>query len=498
MPHTATPLLASARLRALESAHAAAQPPLMERAGRAAADFARHLLGGRDGAILIVCGPGNNGGDGFVMARELRAAGHVVHVVCATAPESLPADAQAAHASWLAAGGTVHDTLPVDVATQPWALTVDALFGIGLTRAPAGVYAEQIDALNALAAPCLALDLPSGLDGDRGAAFVPCVRADHTLSFIAAKPGLYTADGPDHAGAVRVADLGLADDIAAAGCDAQLVSPALFASRLHPRRRNSHKGTYGEAGIIGGATGMAGAALLAARAALKLGAGKVFVSVLDEGLPLLDVQQPELMLRPPADVLSQVSALAIGPGLGASSTAQALVHEAVATRLPLLLDADALNTVAATTALREALATRGAPTVLTPHPAEAARLLDSDAASVQADRLAAARELATRYRAHVVVKGCGSVIATPDGTPCINASGHAGLASAGTGDVLSGLCVALLAQHWPAREALLAAVHLHGAAADLLAANDYGPIGLTAGELADAARAVFNGWCQQR
>ena len=324
MPHTATPLLASARLRALESAHAAAQPPLMERAGRAAADFARHLLGGRDGAILIVCGPGNNGGDGFVMARELRAAGHVVHVVCATAPESLPADAQAAHASWLAAGGTVHDTLPVDVATQPWALTVDALFGIGLTRAPAGVYAEQIDALNALAAPCLALDLPSGLDGDRGAAFVPCVRADHTLSFIAAKPGLYTADGPDHAGAVRVADLGLADDIAAA------------------------------------------------------------------------------------------------------------------------------------------------------------------------------RELATRYRAHVVVKGCGSVIATPDGTPCINASGHAGLASAGTGDVLSGLCVALLAQHWPAREALLAAVHLHGAAADLLAANDYGPIGLTAGELADAARAVFNGWCQQR
>jgi hydroxyethylthiazole kinase-like uncharacterized protein yjeF len=240
---------------------------------------------------------------------------------------------------------------------------------------------------------------------------------------------------------------------------------------------------------------MVGAAFLAGRAALKLGAGRVYLGLLDAQPPACDFAQPELMLRQPDALLAaDLSALACGPGLGAGHEAAALVARAMANSLPLLLDADALNLVAADADLQRALAGRSSPALLTPHPAEAARLLATTVATVQTDRIAAAREIAARYHCHVALKGCGTVVAASDGRWWINTSGNPGLASAGTGDVLSGLVVALLAQGWPSLHALLAGVHLHGAAADRLVGAAVGPIGLTAGELIDAARRLFNEW----
>ncbi|MFN3402437.1 MAG: NAD(P)H-hydrate dehydratase, partial [Ferrovibrio sp.] len=243
---------------------------------------------------------------------------------------------------------------------------------------------------------------------------------------------------------------------------------------------------------LGGAPGMAGAALLAGRAALRLGAGRVYLGML-EALAV-DVTQPELMLRAPSDALQMASVLALGPGLGQSPQAEALSTQAMGNPLPKVIDADALNLLAKSPQLQHLCAVSPAPILLTPHPAEAARLLGCLPGAIQADRLTAALELARRFNAHVALKGCGSIVATPDGRWFINTSGNPGLASAGTGDVLTGFIAALLAQHWPPLEALLAAVHLHGLAADTLVTEGRGPVGLTAGELIDAARRIFNSW----
>ena len=247
--------------------------------------------------------------------------------------------------------------------------------------------------------------------------------------------------------------------------------------------------------LIGGAPGMSGAALLAGRAALHLGAGRVFLG-LSERLPV-DFCQPELMLRPPEEALAAASVLAVGPGLGTSSPAAVLVGLTLQSMLPLVLDADALNLIAADTKLAAACTQRTAPTVLTPHPAEAARLLGVTVAEVQHDRLAAARTLTGRFRCPVVLKGCGSVVAAPDGFWSIEGAGNAGLATAGSGDVLTGFVAALLAQGWPVREALLAGVHLHARAAEACVARGEGPVGLTASELIPAARRLLNGWIAQ-
>ncbi|MFT3847454.1 MAG: NAD(P)H-hydrate dehydratase [Propionivibrio sp.] len=282
-------------------------------------------------------------------------------------------------------------------------------------------------------------------------------------------------------------------------CDGRTVDPGLFADRLRPRVANSHKGNFGNAGILGGTRSMVGAALLAARAALRLGSGRVYVGLLDDYAPALDIQQPELMMRSPGKLLAtDLTALACGPGMGTSHEAGVILDGVFNLKVPLVLDADALNLVAGEGDLHVVLATRKSPTLLTPHPAEAARLLDCGIAQIQADRVGAARELSSTYNAHVVLKGCGTIIAAPDGDWFVNTSGNPGLATAGSGDVLTGLVVALLAQDWPPLEALLAGVHLHGCAADALVAQGCGPVGLTAGELIDPARACFNQWIAER
>ncbi len=490
---TPQPIYTSAGIRAVEADFlATADPPLMERAGAAAADIASGLLAGRSGKTLILAGPGNNGGDGAVVARLLHAAGVPVTVVFAGDPARLPSDARNAFEALQAGGAEVVARPPEG--DEPPALAVDALFGIGLARPLDGRYAEWVRWLNRRRCPVLAIDIPSGLDADTGGVLGAAVRATHTVTFIALKPGLLTRDGPDHCGRITVHELDLPLARAAAP-EGYTNAPGLFAAQTKPRLRNSHKGLMGDAGIIGGAAGMVGAAILAGRAALKLGAGRMFVGLLAPEAPAHDVQQPELMLRAPRSVLDLATVLAVGPGLGQSEAARALLAEAVVREVPLVLDADALNLVAAHSVLARWVARRAAPTLITPHPAEAARLLGRDTAAVQANRIAAALDLARRFNSLTVLKGCGSVLAAPDGRWWINTNGNPGMASAGMGDVLSGIACALLAQHWPAVAALQGAVYLHGAAADALVGQDVGPIGLAAGELIEPARRLLNRLC---
>ncbi len=489
-------LYRAANLRTLENL--AAEQPLMERAGLAAAELATSLCRLQGGALLILAGPGNNGGDAFVAARLLRERRFAVSLVFAGEISRLPKDAAAACKRFSDDGGSILDSIP---AGQRWALIVDGLFGIGLQRPIGGRYGELVGVANVLAArdrcPLLALDCPSGLDADTGRLCGATIRASHTITFIAAKPGLYTADGPDHCGNIAVASLDL-DAERLATPTARTIGTDLFVDYLRPRARNSHKGSHGSAGILGGASSMVGAAFLAGRAALRLGSGRVYLGLLDRQAPAIDLVQPELMLRPPDALLAGgLSALACGPGMGHSDEAKALLERASALDMPLLLDADALNLVAGESRLQQAVVARhgrNSPTLLTPHPTEAARLLACDTTTVQADRGGAALALAARYQAVVVLKGCGSVVATPAGGWFVNTTGNPGLASAGTGDVLSGFVVAFLAQGWPPLEALLAAVHVHGAAADERVASGCGPLGLTAGEIIDSARACCNRW----
>lgn len=487
------PIYPVAGIRAIEEKLIpVARPPLMERAGRAAAQDAVRLIMSRPGPILIACGPGNNGGDGFVMARQLAQAGREVVVAFAGKVDALPLEAAKAHADYVAAGGGIVSDLPAAPAGG-WALVVDALFGIGLARPIEGRYADWIHTLNRQPGPRMALDLPSGLDADTGQPLGASFRATHTTSFIALKPGLLTGDGPDHCGEITVQRIDV-DAPAWLTAQGHAIAPSLFRHLLRPRPRNTHKGVYGDAGIIGGNTGMVGAALLAGRAALWLGTGRVYVGLLDDHGPAVDFAHPELMLRRAHLLPERLSALAVGPGLGTQKSSAGVLAKALRRDTPLLLDADALNLVAADPALATALSERQAPTLVTPHPAEAARMLGTDTARVQADRLAAALEIARRYRAFTVLKGCGSIIATPDERWYINTTGHPGMASAGMGDVLTGLIVGLLAQGWPPESALIAGAHLHGAAADRLAREGIGPVGLSASETIDAARGVFNGW----
>lgn len=490
LPHAA-PVLLTSDLRAIEARAVGGRKPapLMERAGLAAAELARKIAGDQGKPVLILAGPGNNGGDALVVARLLKQWWYSVTVVCTGDPKKYAGDAAAALQAWLKAGGSISTSIPP---VQDWGLVIDGLFGIGLKRKLESPYSTWIEAINALQAPVLALDIPSGIEADSGRVMGCAVQADHTVTFIALKPGLLTLDGPDHCGDIHVADLGLAGSVESAP-HGVLIADGVLHHLLPPRPRNSHKGTFGSAGIVGGAQGMSGAALLAGRAALKCGAGRVYAGLLDESVPLLDPLQPELMLRPADGVLrlDHLTALAVGPGLGNSPDAAEYLDWAIGKDLPLLLDADALNMAAMFDALKIKLKQRLAPTILTPHPAEAARLLDADVETVQQDRIGATLRLAREFNAGVVLKGCGSICAWPDGHWAINTSGNPGMAGAGMGDVLTGIITALLAQGVDERHALTAGVYLHGAAADRCVTDGIGPIGLTAGEVIDGARKIL-------
>ena len=459
------PIYLTADIRRIEQAAGNVAPPLMERAGTAAADLAARLVSDKGKDVLVLAGPGNNGGDARIAAGVLKERFFRVTL----AEKEIPSQ-------------------------KPWGLVIDGLFGIGLAREIEGDYAELVDYANRQTCPVLALDVPSGIQSDTGQVLGCAVRATHTITFIALKPGLLTLDGPDHSGEVTIADLGLnLEELSRP--NAWVAQPDLFRGILKKRPRNFHKGMAGSVGILGGAAGMTGAALLAGRAALKLGAGRVYVGLLDEKAPAIDPHALELMLRHPDDVLGEdLDALVVGPGLGQGERAETLVGAALASDIPCVLDADALNLIAENENLRKACARRTVETLLTPHPAEAARLLGSAVPAVQADRVRAAKLLAENLNAHVVLKGNGSIIVARDGHWFINATGNPGMASAGMGDVLSGMLGAFLAQHYSGETSLVLGVHLHGAAADALAAKDIGPVGLTASEIIEPSRELWNAW----
>jgi ADP-dependent NAD(P)H-hydrate dehydratase / NAD(P)H-hydrate epimerase len=484
------PVYRSAELKSLEARFAGED--LMERAGAAAADVALGLVEERTGPIVVLAGPGNNGGDGFVLARLLRAAFHDVIVVFCGDADHLPPDAARAHAAYLRAGGSTLTAIP---GVSP-ALIVDALFGLGFSRPLPETYTSQVRWANEQSAPTLALDVPTGLRADTGIATAPAIRADATATFIALKPGLLTAMGPDLCGRVSVHPLGL-DPEASQPAHGRLLEwgslasalPEVFARRL----RAVHKGTFGTLGIIGGASGMVGAALLAGRAAQRCGAGKVRVGFIATDRPGVDATLPELMLGDASQVLDAgADVWLVGCGLGVDDAARDALGRAIAADAPLVLDADALNLIATDSKLRRSVRSRDAATIATPHPAEAARLLGTSVAAIQHDRIEAAHSIARELRAHVVLKGAGSIVAHPDRRWDVNATGNPALAFAGSGDVLAGMVGACVAQHREPVAASRIAVCLHGAAADSLVARGIGPIGLSGGELVDAARDLLN------
>lgn len=489
------PLYNVAEIRVIEQAALAGLAPgtLMARAGAAAAQAALAMLGGATGRrILALAGPGNNGGDALIAAHLLSEMGACVHVMPLfdeTRPR--PPDAQQALAQCRAGKTRFVAPDPAHFADNRWDLLIDGLFGIGLRGNLDQRTRTLIRAANALSCPRLALDIPSGLDADtgmpvddQGCAFI----TTRTLTFLADKPGLYTGMGRDHAGEVVVADLGVAP--------ALFPQPRLhrsglaaFRSALKRRKHSGHKGSHGDVIVLGGAAGMAGAAILAARAALYAGAGRVYAALIEHAASY-DSQHPELMLRPAGTIEFKDGAIVAGPGMGKDS--QALLEKVLEAPNPVVLDADALNMMSAEPTLQQRFAQRRDPALITPHPLEAARLLGRTAAEIQRDRVASARELAQRFNCIAVLKGSGSIIAAPGGEAMINPTGNPALGTAGSGDVLAGVCGALLAQGYPPWEAALAAVWLHGAAADKLVREGVGPIGVTASELMVPLRTLLN------
>lgn len=469
----AWPLYDMAATRRLELRAATSLPPhtLMQRAGLATARLAL-ALAPHARTVWIACGPGNNGGDGLEAAAQLRKMGKHPVVTWLGDEAKAPADTLASLARARQAGVAFSQTPPGELCRDD--LCIDALLGIGGSRPAQGRLQACMAWLNQAQAPVLAVDVPSGLNADTGAAAANAiatevrhtwtdsiVRATHTLSLLTLKPGLFTAHGRDAAGQVWLDTLDC--DLSYVPARAQLLGPPERPARTHA----SHKGSYGDVAVLGGAPGMTGAALLAASAALHGGAGRVFVALLDNAGPGVHGAQPELMFRAPESLDWRTATVVCGCGGG--DAVRSALPRALSTAARLVLDADALNALATDTALQtllEARAARGLATVLTPHPLEAARLLGSHTVTVQTDRLAAAQQLADRHSCVVVLKGSGTVIAAPQRSAAINPTGNARLATAGTGDVLAGLIGARLAAGSPAFDAACEAVHAHGLAAD--------------------------------
>lgn len=485
-------------LRQIEQAALASLLPstLMRRAGLAAAELALRLLSdNRDSKVLVLAGPGNNGGDAFEMARQLADAGMNVTVMFNGDATKLPIDAAQAFQHARNKKSLVITSInSTAITTTNWGLVADGLFGIGLTHPIQDDFRKSIEAVNTLHCPVLALDIPSGLNADTGTIIggdsAIAVRATDTITFIGNKPGLHTGDGRDYAGNVHVARLDVASKHFVESAR-ELNNVSLFAAALKPRLQNSHKGSYGDVIVLGGASGMVGAAILSARTAAKCGAGRVLIASPDNALAYDDVQ-PEIMCRRAQDTDFNKATIVAGPGLGISREAHDFLSKVIGTRSPLVIDADALNLIAAEHGLQQKLRSRNAATILTPHPLEAARLLGNSTQDVQADRMTAAIVLAEKFNAIVILKGSGTVIANPDGRIIINTTGNPALATAGAGDVLAGLCGALLAQRWPADAASRGAAWLHGQAADDLVESGIGPIGVSASELIPCIRSALN------
>lgn len=460
---------------------------LMCRAGAAAFRCLRQRWPGV-ARIGIACGPGNNGGDGYVLARLAREAGLEVTVLTPPGGHPRTPAARQALADWREAGGRV---LAFDGVLPEADLWVDALYGIGLTRPPSDAAQSIIERINASRRPVLALDVPSGLDADTGHIPGIAVQAELTVSFIAGKRGCHTGAGLDCTGTIRIETLDLPDSVyARVRPAAWLARPEDLGRWLEPRHANAHKGEHGHVLCIGGEAGMGGAVRLCAEAALRTGVGLASVATRSSGVAALVAARPEAMTHAVEDaaelapLLERADVLAVGPGLGQGAWGRALLDAALASGKPAVLDADALNLIAEhPRALPQA--------ILTPHPGEAGRLLGKDSRAIQADRFAAAEALVERYGCVVVLKGAGTLVAAPGETPSVIGAGNPGMATGGMGDLLSGVIAALRAQHLPAYFAAVAGALLHAAAGDE-AARIGGERGLLPSDLFPHLRRMAN------
>lgn len=457
---------------------------LMKRAGAAAAELIMKRLedaGVEQRRVTLLVGPGNNGGDALACACELREKGAVVNVVLPGGRRPTSALALAQLERWTQAGGTTYDD---PYMTEKADCVVDGLFGTGLAKPITGDYLDAVLWFNERQALKVSLDIPSGLNPVTGhwTGSYPGCSADVTITFLCVKSGLYMCEGADAAGEIVLNEL----DVSVPLSPLSVIGTDEFPRVLRPRVKNSHKGDYGSVAVIGGTDGMIGASILAARSALISGAGRVTLECRAEHAPHVDMVYPEIMFATKPVNLEDFDAIVLGCGLGTSAEAKARVIEALNCQKPLILDADALNIIAADIKLQDMVLARRAPTVLTPHPGEAARLLRRDTAGVTADRVAACRELAVQTGAIVVLKGAGTVISMRSSRTWINPTGSPMLATGGSGDVLAGMIGAMFAQGYDMVESVLAAVYFHGLSAEGLEA------GFTAGEIAPNAMVLVH------
>lgn len=473
-------VLDRATIRAIE--HDAAHLDLMRLAGDAAADFLCNRCSDTASKIVLFVGPGNNGGDALACAAALVNQGFKPTVVCLSGTEHYTGDTLKQWQRVLEFKTRITvmtwDDFESGLSTAPqlhsdYAWAVDGLFGIGLSRPMQGDYLQAVAVmvwLKNAGTQILALDVPSGIDADTGAVHgLQAVSADHTLTFISLKPGVLTGPALDYVGEVHLAPLGISPPTAAK-ITAWTARDCAYADK--PRLKNAHKGSQGTLGLIGGSNGMHGAALLAGRAAMRMGAGKVRIGWIAEQYPSVDLMMPELMMSEVSYLLAGLStaydSLVIGCGLGQSAAAKRSLQIVLACPLPVVFDADALNLIAQDDELAGLFKARRAGTsIITPHPTEAARLLKRKVGDVQNDRLKAARDLTRQYSCIAVLKGAGTVV--DDGqTITINCTGNALLATAGTGDILAGMIGALIAGGHAPVDAARLGVAIHGMTADRL------------------------------
>ena len=451
---------------------------LMTRAGEAALGVLRGCWPSAQ-RVAIVCGPGNNGGDGYVLARLARAQRLEVVTIGLHEPGGLRGDARRAHDDFLAAGATV-GTWHANC-LHGADVVVDAIFGVGLSRPVAGVAAAAIAAINECGAHVLALDIPSGLHADSGEILGAAVHAARTLTFLGLKLGFYLGEGPNCVGIIMFDELELPPQaLTYVDSAAVLIDEAAIAELLTRRRRTAHKGQQGSVLVIGGNIGMAGAARMSGEAALRAGAGLVTVATRNENVAVIVGARPELMCRGVvhaedlAALIGRADVVALGPGLGQDEWARTMFETALANERRTVIDADALNLLAQSPRANQNW-------ILTPHPGEAARLLGTTAAEVQRDRLGAAREIAARYGGTVVLKGAGTLVVSGDGPPAICDRGNPGMASAGMGDVLTGVIAGIVAQNADLAAAARVGVLVHALAGDMAARR--GERGLLATDL---------------
>lgn len=436
----------------------------------------------------VICGAGNNGGDGYVLARLAAQRGISVSVVAIAPAEKLNGDAATACADFVADGGQVASwegapDLHAD-------LIVDALLGSGLQRDVEGQYADVINAINDHAAAVMALDIPSGLDGDSGAVRGTAVRADVTVTFVGLKTGLFLNDGPDYVGELRFSDLQIPHKCYE-NAEERLrrIEYAEFIKLMPPRTQSAHKGDFGHLLLIGGGPGMPGAIRLAGEAALRCGAGRVSVATHPSHHAAITTGRPELMchaIDKASDVrplLDKVETIALGPGLGTAKWGRSLFNETLNSDLPMVVDADALNLLADSSDHRDNR-------ILTPHPGEAARLLGTSAASIQGDRPGAIEKLREKYGGTIVLKGAGTLVSSSDGATWMSTSGNPGMASPGMGDVLTGVIAALLTQGMPFESAAAFGVEIHARAGDKAAQS--GQRGLIASDVLQELKSLVN------